>query len=233
MNAVDFKAGVAVHCKDGQRGTLAKVIVEPKSQVVTDLIVEPGQPTGHARVLPVSLVESATQDAILLAISGDEFERFSEYHRFEEDSSASTYFSSAPRQRNGELLLRDAYYCAIRPAPPVLTLREKLRRWKARPRRIPAEVATPGVEPAGRRSLWIDADDDEVTHCVVRQGVIFTDQLVIPVFFVKDLGDDDLAFGGDSSLNKTTDFPLYFEQESYARPYWREPRPRQETGLPA
>jgi hypothetical protein len=233
MNAVDFKAGVAVYCKDGQHGTLAKVVVDAKSQVVTDLVVKSRQPARPARVLPASLVESATQEAILLAISGEEFERYSEYHRFD-DIDVTNGPTSLPRPGSGELLLRGAYFCAARPAPPLLAMREKMRRQRARPKRQAAEAEAGTIPSPGNRRVEpaTEADDDEVTHLVVNQGVIFTDQHVIPVFFIKD-AEDDLAFASHSAHGRPADLPRFRDTEGELLLFRRDDQPRSEPSLPA
>jgi hypothetical protein len=215
INAVDFKAGVTVLCQDGQRGRLAQVIVEPASGAVTHLVVECGPLGRSGRLLPVALVESATQEGITLAVASDVLEEYGENPQ----SPAPPEAIAPPQQRDAEPSLRGAYYCAIRPAPPVLTLREKLRRRQGRLRRLPAATEA--------------SEEDEVTHLFVRQGAIFTDKWVIPIFVLQESGVDDFSRGDRPTLAKANDIPLLADGEGEGRPFWREPQARAESGLPA
>jgi hypothetical protein len=195
---------------------LVQVVVEPAHGAVTHLVVECRPPGRGSRLLPVALVESATQEAITLAIGGDELEGYWPSRRLPRPPASLT---TTPRPDSADPPLRDAYFCAVRPAPPVLTLREKLGRWQGRPRRL-----NPDPEPA---------DDDEVTHDFVRQGAIFTEKLVIPIFVASDLASGDFSRGERPTLVKAAAIPLYFFGDGDGRPFGRDGASRCEPGLPA
>ena len=67
----EFTIGAGVSCADGPCGTLSRLIVEPESQAVTHLVVEPRH-HGPGRLVPVGLAGTAG-GGIRLSCSRDEF----------------------------------------------------------------------------------------------------------------------------------------------------------------
>ena len=83
MNDFDFNIGAQVHCQDGQCGKLAKVVVNPDTLQVTDLIIEEGFLLKRARVFPISVVESTTAEDIYLSVHSDDLGNYREYREIE------------------------------------------------------------------------------------------------------------------------------------------------------
>jgi osmotically-inducible protein OsmY len=79
MAKLDLSIGAQVHCKDGHFGKLVKIVVDPQTQQVTDLIVERGLLLKEDRVLPVSTVDHIAEGAIHLNIDCAEVTDFSPY----------------------------------------------------------------------------------------------------------------------------------------------------------
>jgi hypothetical protein len=82
MSGFDFKIGAVVHCPDGRCGRLLKVVVDPETREVTDLIVEKGFLLSEDRVLPADAVEEAAADEIHVSVASHELE---EFERYDED----------------------------------------------------------------------------------------------------------------------------------------------------
>jgi hypothetical protein len=70
----DFVIGAGVACSDRTCGNLQRVVVDPVARALTHLVVGPDHAESLGRLVPVELVESATDGAIQLRISGVEFE---------------------------------------------------------------------------------------------------------------------------------------------------------------
>ena len=66
--------GAEASCVDGPGGKVIRVIVEPATETVTHLVVEPGHRQGAGRLVPLDLVD-ATADGIRLRCTVAEFGR--------------------------------------------------------------------------------------------------------------------------------------------------------------
>jgi hypothetical protein len=62
MNKFDFNIGATVHCKNGKFGKLQKLVVDPKSMEITDLVVGKGFLRIEERIVPVSVVDCANDE---------------------------------------------------------------------------------------------------------------------------------------------------------------------------
>ncbi|MBI3941753.1 MAG: BON domain-containing protein [Chloroflexi bacterium] len=80
MAALDFHIGAKVQCKDGQCGTLNKVIVNPDTAEVTDIVVEKGFLLKDDLVVPVTAVESADGEEVRLSIDSEQLKEHPVYN---------------------------------------------------------------------------------------------------------------------------------------------------------
>ena len=85
MNKFDFNIGATVHCKNGKCGKLQKIVVDPESMEVTDLIVSKGLILTEDRVVPVSDVDRATEDYVMLSVNDTQLEEYPEYRTYNFD----------------------------------------------------------------------------------------------------------------------------------------------------
>lgn len=77
---VNYRIGADVICEDAACGQVAKLVVDPYTHRVTDLIVEEGFLFKNDTVVPVDHVESVTKDRIKLAVKKSELDHFTEYN---------------------------------------------------------------------------------------------------------------------------------------------------------
>jgi hypothetical protein len=89
--AVEFAIGAEVSCVDGICGRLTRVVVDPVARAVTDLVIEPEDRAGLARLVPVELASPGGQgpDSIRLSCTLAQFARF--------DSAEETQFVPGTR----------------------------------------------------------------------------------------------------------------------------------------
>lgn len=85
--AADFTLGSKVVCSDGVCGDLKRVILDPKTNVLTHLVVTPRHRRGTGRLVPLDLVAATVGDSELRCTR-------SEYQALE--SSVETEFLPAP-----------------------------------------------------------------------------------------------------------------------------------------
>ncbi len=78
-----YDIGSDVHFTDGETGKLAKVVIDPHTKRVTDLVVKVGLLFKKERVIPVELVEEVEDDEIQLIIFSQELNNYPEYSESE------------------------------------------------------------------------------------------------------------------------------------------------------
>jgi sporulation protein YlmC with PRC-barrel domain len=72
--ATPFVIGTDVSCSDGPCGSVKRVVVDPVARSVTDLVVEPPEREGLARLVPLDLID-ATGTEIRVRCTLEEFEK--------------------------------------------------------------------------------------------------------------------------------------------------------------
>jgi sporulation protein YlmC with PRC-barrel domain len=70
----EFAMGAEASCADGPGGKVIRMIVEPATETVTHLVIEPRHRLGAGRLVPLDLVD-ATADGIRLRCTVEEFGR--------------------------------------------------------------------------------------------------------------------------------------------------------------
>jgi sporulation protein YlmC with PRC-barrel domain len=68
----EFAMGAEASCADGPAGKVTRVIIDPATETVTHLVIEPKYRLGAGRLVPLDLVD-ATADGIRLRCTVEEF----------------------------------------------------------------------------------------------------------------------------------------------------------------
>ena len=189
MNQFDFQIGARVHCKDGQIGILQKVVVDPHTYRVVDLIVEKGLLQKKDRVLPVSIVEQTDNDNIYLSIQSEELSNYPEYRETEFQVPAPGWEPNSPYRRE-ELRHWVTRYGLSAAADPVIPMIKK---------RVPQGIPS-DTEPIGRGTpvrnidgvigkidhLLVNEQTKEITDLVIQKGIL-RHQIVVPIDWVESV----------------------------------------------
>ncbi|MEI2611025.1 MAG: hypothetical protein V9G20_20530 [Candidatus Promineifilaceae bacterium] len=177
----ELNMGATVHCTDGQCGHLTKLVLEPDTYIVTHIVVEEGLLFKRARAFPISVVKRTAVQDIYLSISAEQMSNFPEYH---ED-----IVERPDPVRGGETLLDAGPYMTVSSTP---IIRQKVRQG------IPADstviergtvVQNPQGADGKLDSVVIEPESGQITQLVMHQGIIFTEQKLIPVANVRHIGE--------------------------------------------
>lgn len=183
--AADFTLGSKVVCSDGVCGDLKRVILDPKTNALTHLVVTPRHRRGTGRLVPLDLVAATVGDIELRCTR-------SEYQALE--SSVETEFLPAPAADGaygaGNVFLGGGgLRFDLTPSGSPKVVRD----------RIPVgEVAVRGGQPVhatdgeiGRvRELVIDPRDGHVTHILLDAGHLWGERTIaVPISAVDSVAD--------------------------------------------
>lgn len=194
MAKFDFNIGSRVHCKDGNCGKLLKVVVDPDTETITDLIVQKGILLTTDRVVPAVLVEKATEEEILLSINSDQLENYPEYREDEVQVPKPSWEREQARRAEEARRFRTIYGAAYS-EKLMPTVGHRIHTG------VPSDrvVMERGVPVKNRQGtigkidhMLVDRDSLEITHLVVNPGLL-AHSMVMPISMVKQIGEEELS----------------------------------------
>ncbi len=186
-----YKIGADVYCTDGRAGRLIKLVVDPHTRRVTDLIVEKGFLQHEDRVIPIDVVEEAKEDRIQLRISSRELSHYPIY-RVEEFELPAPEWRANSGYKGEEVLFWSMPYGGGVPLQDV----RPMVRYRVQKGIDPNET----VIGRGTRvynvegtvghvdHLLVNKETGEITHLVLRKG-LFPRRLVIPIELVQSIDE--------------------------------------------
>jgi hypothetical protein len=196
--AVEFAMGAEVSCVDGICGRLTRVVVDPVARAVTDLVIEPEDRAGLARLVPVELASPAGPgpDGIRLNCTLAQFARF--------DSAEETQFIPGTRGYEiygPEQVLAWPYYRlgdtvmdpdAEGKFSPTVTV-DTVPLGEVDVRRGEHVHATDGT--IGQvQGLVVDPVGEHVTHVLLQEGHLWgRKQVAIPISAVTGVDDEGIS----------------------------------------
>jgi sporulation protein YlmC with PRC-barrel domain len=76
---MDFHLNAHVECTDGRVGHLENIILNPKTEKITYLVVRGNDLQNRERIVPEKLVKEATPDTVRLSVDKERFERMKDF----------------------------------------------------------------------------------------------------------------------------------------------------------
>lgn len=180
---LDLNIGAQVYSKDGHCGKLVKVVVNPDTQQVTELIVENGLLVKHALAVPVAAVERVADNEIYLNLDSNEFNNVPVYRETEvREPIASVGHSPSPL----------SYELGVASAPKILMARKRLHEGIAAGKAVigrKTEVGNLQGTIGHVDHIVIDTQSGKITQLVMRKG-FFPEYVVIPQAEIEEISDD-------------------------------------------
>lgn len=206
--------GADVYSSEGTKlGSLDRVILDPKTREVTDLIISRGHLFAAKKIVNMDTIDQAVQDKITLRGPKqdlDDFLDFEETHYVDMDQTENPGSDELPASywypptdfawwRVGSPGMATPY---IYPAIPTYVAKTK--------QNIPegtvaleegAKVMTQDDKHVGNIvEVVVDTQDNRVTHFVIDEGVLFKDCKLVPVTWISEIGENEVHLSVESSL---------------------------------
>lgn len=188
MAKLDLHIGAQVHCKDQPCGKLVKLVIDPQTQQVTDLIVEQGLLLKEDRVLPITTVERVTEQEICLNIRSDEVSKYPKYHQVtvKEPASDAQGYSSATTLGPGFGPVSERV---------VSIVRRRVHQGIAAGKALigpSTEVENPHKTLGHVDHVVVDTQTGQMTQLILRSGTFFPEYVVIGVAQIKDVDEQSV-----------------------------------------
>jgi len=221
---MQFNENADVISANGEKiGRIDRVVIDPKSDELTHLVVKKGFLFTKDKVVPIDLVESTSGDQVVLKVgpqAPDDFPDFEETHYVQAPESGPY----AKRNLGGVRPL--AWYYPLPggpwwragmggypgyPQPPYLRKTEQNIPDDTVPLEEGAKVVSRDGEHVGDvERIYADEEEQRATHIMISQGMISKTRRLIPTMWVKRVFEDEVRL--TISKNFVEDLPEYTSQ---------------------
>ena len=192
-----------VYTADGREaGTVARVVLDPKSDEITHIVVRKGWLFTEDKLVPINLVESANGDRIQLSTdlkNFDELPLFQETHyvtpgEIPEEGEPSAYAPQLywyPPVGAAWTGYYTSYYGY--PLSPYVTYTEKHIPEGTFGLKEGARVVSADGQNVGQVEEVITNEElNRATHLLIREGWLFTEKRSIPVDWIVSANDEEI-----------------------------------------
>lgn len=205
FETMELKKHASVYTSDQKEiGHVDRVVLDPKTKRISHIVVSKskGLLSNETRVLPVGLIANATEDEVVLkadTLDVSDLPQFEETHyvRTAEiggDTTPSVYGYPASTGNDGS-----AYTKQVDQNIPEgsVALKEG------------AKVITEDGHTAGKvEQILADPGTRQATHIVVSKGVINKEQRLIPTFWIRLFGEEEIHLAAPANvLSKLQTYP--------------------------
>lgn len=221
---MQFKAGTAVYSADGEDvGRIERAVINPHTREVTHLVVRQGFLFTEDKVIPIELVDSASEDRVTLMRTEG---RLEDLPPFEE-----TYYVGLDEE---EINREPAYpltgyaaplygyppvgtgwwgyggYLGYRAYPETNTVATTERNIPddTVPLKEGARVVSAGGDHVGNvEQVIADSNSGRATHIVIAQGLLFKARKLVPTNWVRSIDEDEVRLSvGSRQLERLPDY---------------------------
>ena len=213
LKKMELREGVGVFMSDGkQAGKIKRFVLDPATNEITHIVVQKGWLSPDEKVVPMQMVRSIADDKVILNEDVGDFDRLPSFEEkyfvaVDEGAHRSDYptyeifpaYYSYPPQGYGGYGGYPATALGVYFWQPVETKRN-----------IPEDavslkeganiISSNGEHVGDIERLFVETDTNKVTHFVITQGILFKERKIVPVQWVKSVGEDKVYLLVSSQL---------------------------------
>lgn len=196
-----FKQGAMVKSADNQQvGQLERVVIDPRTQSVSHIVIERGFLFPDDRVIPVNLVQNADEDDIKVRLDADRLNDLPEF--------IETNYIQVPEEQRQvpDAALAAPFYPAApmptwRPGTPIAD-RDIEPRIEQQEEHIPddtvpvqkgADVIALNDEKVGDiEEVMTDPESHRITQFVISEGLLLKEKKRVPIEWVSEIHEDNI-----------------------------------------
>ena len=196
-DTTEYEIGAQAYCQEGECGELVRVVIDPIKCAITHLVVEARNSREFGRLVPVDLVETATEKELHLSCTREKFEALEEA----EETKFIASSSAIGGYRQNQMLLMPFFGLGMGGlgmgglgmgggASHQAVTYDKVPQGEVEVKRGQRVHALDG--PIGHvRGLVVDPTDHQVTHILLDEGHLWGKKEVsIPIGEVIGVDDD-------------------------------------------
>jgi sporulation protein YlmC with PRC-barrel domain len=199
----NLRHGAAVFTSDGsQAGDLHAIVVDPRDNEVTHIVVntgphfpEPGFGAPGLVEIPIGQMKGAEEDGVYLLLDRDAFRDLPEYADRDHLPSAAPEEPEEPERGGPARALWNAGLAiahSLASIGGIAVPQETFRRARFERHILndaPVWRAEPHQHIGDIERVLIDEDSDEIRGLVVKRGVLFQYEVIVPIIYVTEILD--------------------------------------------
>jgi len=189
-----FQKNAHVIAANGQLvGTLERVVLNPETKVVTDIVVRAGTLFNkEARVVPVELVAEAVEDQIVLSDRAGEIESFPPFEeRHLVDANGET---DQPAKNVAPVVYGNPGFGPMVVAAPgeqfVTKIEQNIPEGTVAMKEGASVITADGKHVGNVERVLADSSVDQITDLVISTGLFNREMRLIPIKWVMTVGED-------------------------------------------
>ncbi len=224
---MQFKQGTHVYTSDGQdAGTVDRVVLDPRSNKVTDIVVRKGWLFTDDKVVPIDLVDVASEERVTLHESKHDLQELPEFK--------DTYYVPAYEEDyKGVAAPHSTHYAEpLYSYPPVGVAWWGVGTYMNYPVNFEPEYMTrteehipddtvalkegarvndlDGKHVGDVEELFFDGESKRITHLLISKGVLFKEHKLVPANWIAVTGEDEISLNVANQV--VADLPEYQAQ---------------------
>ncbi len=214
---MQFKQGADVFTADGQKvGEIERVVIDPKTDEVTHVVVEKGFLLPVDKVVPISLIGPASEDRVTLRENAGDLEAlpdFEEKHYVwmddanlrkttEQKYSRPLYWYPPVRTtwwRSGGYLGYPGPFGYTVP-PYVVQTERNIPRGTVALKEGAKVISKDGEHMGDIDAVLTDPEEDRATHLVISQGLLLKERKLVPTSWIAQVMSDEVHLAVESRL---------------------------------
>ncbi len=191
-----FQKNANVVDANGQQvGSLERVVLNPESKLVTDLVIRTGTLFNKSdKVIPVELIAETTENQIVLSRKAGELESFppfEERYLIDVDDDTDQKLVDAPPVVYGN----PGFGPMVVPAPGeqfVTQIDQNIPHGTVAMKEGAKVITADGKHVGNVERVLADASMDQVTNLEISKGIFTKEWRLIPMKWVKSMGEDEV-----------------------------------------
>jgi uncharacterized protein YrrD len=187
MDKFNFRFNAEVHGSDKQLGRLAKVVINPETWQLTNLIIEGGLLFKRAKVIPIARIEGAAAQAIYLAVNNSDLNDYPDHQEIVVEKGESGWQRPLT---SPDIQIPEPHY-SLTGVPEMPVVQEKIRTGVSDELvLLDNNIPVSGLEGhIGHLNCIITAENFQISQFVVTQGKLLPKQILIPVNLIEKISE--------------------------------------------
>jgi uncharacterized protein YrrD len=216
---MQFKKGAEVFSAEGEKiGTLDRVVIDPRTREVSNLVVEKGILFRTDKVIPIALVDLDIEDRIVLKNTNQDI--LKDFPDFETVHYVPLNETDNPYQ---DVIEASYWYPPVNPGLAmsnyvgysipefVLKTEKDIPEGTVALEEGAKVISRDGKHVGNVEQVITESQDNRVTHFVISEGFLHKERKLVPTVWVEKVAEDEIHLSVESGLlerrpeNQTTD----------------------------
>ncbi len=204
---MEFNQGATVFTTDAKEvGHIDRVVIDPKTNDITHVVVHKGFFVSEDKVVPVGLLNAGQKDQVMLQLDSEQLEQQPNF----EETDYLPLNDERQTARTGAIgLAPPALYwyptyggtplLGYPISPFVVEIRKNTPAGTIAVKPGAKVITRDGKNVGDVIQLLTGSDEERVTHCLISKGLLMKEKKLIPVGWIEYWGEDELRLAVESA----------------------------------